>query len=103
MMATGDRKSALIYIPALVRKGTIILVMCPTNFLESNIVGARCIRRYTHHQYFGILLVPLLRLFAAFRRISKSTGWDSQPAHKLWKVEFRIGGLIQAKLYIFTT
>ena len=38
IMATGDRKSALIYIPALVRKGTISLVMCPTNFLESKIV-----------------------------------------------------------------
>jgi len=42
------------------------------------------------HQYFGILLVPLLRLFAAFPLVGKSTGWKSQSAHKLWKVEFKI-------------
>ncbi|KAI0055298.1 P-loop containing nucleoside triphosphate hydrolase protein [Artomyces pyxidatus] len=34
--ATGDGKSALIYIPAIARKGTITLVIMPTNFLESD-------------------------------------------------------------------
>lgn len=36
--ATGDGKSALIYLASLARKGTITLVVCPTNFLESDLV-----------------------------------------------------------------
>ena len=34
--ATEDGKSALIYMPVLVNKGTITLVVSPTNFLESD-------------------------------------------------------------------
>ncbi|KAF8240377.1 hypothetical protein L208DRAFT_1232820, partial [Tricholoma matsutake] len=37
--ATGNGKSALIYMPVLVHKGTITLVMSPTNFLESDMVA----------------------------------------------------------------
>ncbi|KAF8231491.1 hypothetical protein L208DRAFT_1277116 [Tricholoma matsutake] len=36
---TGDGKSALIYMPVLVREGTITLVVSPTNFLESDMVA----------------------------------------------------------------
>lgn len=38
LSATGDGKSALIYIPALARPGTITLVVSPTNYLESDMV-----------------------------------------------------------------
>lgn len=36
--ATGDGKLALIYLASIARKGTITLVVCPTNFLESDLV-----------------------------------------------------------------
>jgi len=36
--ATGSGKSALIYLASIARKGTITLVVCPTNFLESDLV-----------------------------------------------------------------
>ena len=36
--ATGDGKSALIYIPALARPEMITIVIEPTNFLETNMV-----------------------------------------------------------------
>ena len=36
--ATGDGKSALIYIPALARPEMITIVIEPTNFLESSLV-----------------------------------------------------------------
>ena len=36
--ATGDGKSALIYIPALVKRETVTVVVEPTNFLESDMV-----------------------------------------------------------------
>ena len=45
LSATGDGKSALIYLASIARKGTITLVVCPTNFLESDLV---CI---TNHLY----------------------------------------------------
>jgi hypothetical protein len=35
---TGDRKSALIYIPALARPEMTTIVIEPTNFLETNMV-----------------------------------------------------------------
>ena len=38
LSATGDGKSALIYFASIARKGTITLVVCPTNFLESDLV-----------------------------------------------------------------
>ena len=38
LSTTGDGKSALIYLAAIARKGTITLVVCPTNFLESDMV-----------------------------------------------------------------
>jgi hypothetical protein len=38
LSATGDGKSALIYLPSIAQKGTITLVICPTNFLESDLV-----------------------------------------------------------------
>ena len=38
LCATGDSKSALIYLASIARKGTITLVVCPTNFLESDLV-----------------------------------------------------------------
>jgi superfamily II DNA helicase RecQ len=38
LSATGDGKSALIYLASIARKGTITLVICPTNFLESDLV-----------------------------------------------------------------
>jgi len=38
LSATGDSKSTLIYLASIARKGTIILVVCPTNFLESDLV-----------------------------------------------------------------
>jgi hypothetical protein len=37
--ATGDGKSSLIYMPALIREGTMTLVVSPTNFLESDMVS----------------------------------------------------------------
>ena len=38
LSATGDSKSTLIYLASIARKGTIILVVYPTNFLESDLV-----------------------------------------------------------------
>ena len=38
LTATGGGKSALIYLASIARKGTITLVVSPTNFLESNLV-----------------------------------------------------------------
>lgn len=38
LSATGDGKSALMYIPALARPGSIALVVSPTNYLESDMV-----------------------------------------------------------------
>jgi superfamily II DNA helicase RecQ len=38
LSATGDGKSALIYLAPIAQKGTITLVVCPTNFLESDLV-----------------------------------------------------------------
>ena len=38
LSTTGDGKSALIYLAAIAQKGTITLVVCPTNFLKSNLV-----------------------------------------------------------------
>jgi hypothetical protein len=38
LSTTGDGKSALIYLPSIARKGTITLVICPTNFFESDLV-----------------------------------------------------------------
>jgi len=40
LCSTGGGKSALIYLASIARKGTITLVVCPTNFLESDLV--RC-------------------------------------------------------------
>ena len=37
--ATGEGKSALIYMPILARKVSIMLVIQPTNFLEVDMVG----------------------------------------------------------------
>lgn len=36
--ATGGGKSALVYLTAIARKGAITLMICPTNFLESDMV-----------------------------------------------------------------
>lgn len=41
LSATGDGKSALMYIPTLARPGTITLVVSPTNYLESDMVRMR--------------------------------------------------------------
>jgi superfamily II RNA helicase len=38
LSATGDGKSALMYLASIARKGTITLAVCPTNFLESDLV-----------------------------------------------------------------
>jgi len=38
LTATGGGKSALIYLASIAQKGTITLVVCPTNFLESDLV-----------------------------------------------------------------
>jgi len=38
LSATGDGKSALIYLASIARKGTITLVVCPTNYLENDLV-----------------------------------------------------------------
>ena len=38
LSATGDGKSALLYLASIARQGTITLVVCPTNFLESDLV-----------------------------------------------------------------
>ena len=40
LSATGSGKSALLYLVSIVHKGTITLVVCPINFLESDLV--RC-------------------------------------------------------------
>lgn len=37
--ATGDGKWSLIYMPALIREGTMTFVVSPTNFLESDMVS----------------------------------------------------------------
>ena len=39
LSAMGDGKSALIYLASIAQKGTITLVVCPTNFLESDLVS----------------------------------------------------------------
>jgi len=41
--ATGDGKSALIYIPALARPEMVTIVIEPTNFLESSLVRHICL------------------------------------------------------------
>jgi len=41
--ATGDGISALIYLASIAWKGTITLIVCPTNFLESDLV---CLTNY---------------------------------------------------------
>ncbi|KIM82710.1 hypothetical protein PILCRDRAFT_7622 [Piloderma croceum F 1598] len=38
--ATGDGKSTLIYLASIAWKGMITLVVCPTNFLESDLVSS---------------------------------------------------------------
>ena len=38
LSATGDGKSVLMYLASIVRKGMITLVVCPTNYLESDLV-----------------------------------------------------------------
>jgi len=38
LCSTGGGKSALIYLASIARKGTITLVVCPTNFLKSDLV-----------------------------------------------------------------
>ena len=38
LTATGGGKSALIYLASIARKGMITLVICPTNFLKSDLV-----------------------------------------------------------------
>jgi superfamily II DNA or RNA helicase len=54
LSATGDGKSALIYLASIARKGTITLVVCPTNFLESDLV------RLTNYLYkFSYFLAKL--------------------------------------------
>jgi superfamily II DNA/RNA helicase len=37
--ATGDGKSAMIFIPPMVREGTISMVISPTNYLEMDMVS----------------------------------------------------------------
>lgn len=41
---TGGGKSSLIYLPAIARKGTISLGICPTNFLETDLVCKNAIK-----------------------------------------------------------
>ena len=53
LSTTGDGKSALIYLAAIAQKGTITLVVCPTNFLESDLV-------YLIQSYYVIYLTHLL-------------------------------------------
>jgi hypothetical protein len=44
LSATGSGKLALLYLVSIAHKGTIALVVCPTNFLESDLVY--CYRVY---------------------------------------------------------
>lgn len=40
IIATGAGKTALIYVPLMVREGTISVVVSPTNFLQRDMVSA---------------------------------------------------------------
>ena len=48
LSATGSGKSALLYLVSIARKGTITLVVCLTNFLESDLVRCDSIIRHVN-------------------------------------------------------
>jgi len=50
--ATGDGKSSLIYLYTLVRKGTMAVVISPTNSLEADMVS--CFKSYVLYSFLVI-------------------------------------------------